>query len=116
MVGMYRGEPIVMVTMPGTGLPLPYQLSSAKERAERQLEASGSSGVGALVDARTDEDRQDEERAAALMRLFASFKPGLPIPRELLDHDTALVQSTSRSWLFALYLSLFSLSRSCPPR
>lgn len=108
---MYRGEPIVMVTMPGTGLPLPYQLSSAKERAERQLEASGSSGAGALVDARTDEDRQDEERAAALMRLFASFKPGLPIPRELLDHDTALVQSTSRSWLFALHLSLFSPTR-----
>ncbi|ELR23396.1 uncharacterized protein ACA1_069810 [Acanthamoeba castellanii str. Neff] len=92
-----KGEPIVMVTMPGTGLPLPYQLSSAKERAERQLEASGSSGAGALVDARTDEDRQDEERAAALMRLFASFKPGLPIPRELLDHDTALVQKLIQS-------------------
>jgi hypothetical protein len=79
----------VIVTMPGTGLPLPYQLSSAKERAERRREASDATNGTDEV-----EDRRDAEQVAALVRLFGSLKPGLPIPRELLDHDTALIRST----------------------
>jgi len=88
----------VIVTMPGTGLPLPYQLSSAKERAERRREASEGRTV-AVADVTDAEvgDRLDAEQVATLVRLFGSLKPGLPIPRELLDHDTALMRKLIQS-------------------
>jgi hypothetical protein len=87
----------VLVTLPGTGLPLPYQLSDAKERAERERELHALIGQrpnNVDIDVNVDTfDRKDEEKVAALVRLFGSFRPGLPIPRELIDHDSALVQS-----------------------
>lgn len=86
------GEPAVLITMPGTGLPLAYQLSDAKERAELRYEGRQSTK---RQDNQDVTEEQDTERVTNVIQFLGQCKPGLPLPRELLDANTALVQSIS---------------------
>lgn len=92
---LYREEPIVIVTMPGTFLPLPYQLSDAKERAEREHERLGESHYGEGTFTQVQADDINKERVQSLFQIFYSLQPGMPPPRELLDSNTAIVRSAS---------------------
>lgn len=81
-VSLCRDEPIVLLTMPGTGLPVPYQLSDAKERAATNTQMPDGA------------DKANQHRVERLLQLLGAFQASLPPPQELLDANTDLIQST----------------------
>jgi len=94
-----------MVTMPGTNLTLPYQLKESTERSERQRELAITQDGALNENSHDEESKAEQAKVTELMRLFESFQPGLPPPREILDKDSILLQSNPLLCFIQLNLS-----------